>query len=149
MPDTTTDPTTDKATELETVYLTVVQIYQFHDEASGQTLWWNATEGRRLAEGRNAEVVLVYPAEFGMDKARILHMNADLDQQKALALPATALLSPLLFVEHNGKHILIDGWHRLFLAVSCGVPCLPAYILTQKEADHIRVNGAKGVRLNK
>ena len=140
---------TDKATKVETVYLTVVHIYQFHDEASGQTLWWNATDGRRLAEARHAEVVLVYPAEFGMDKARILHMNADLDQKKALALPAAALLSPLLFVEHSGKHILIDGWHRLFLAVSCGVPCLPAYILSQHEADRIRVNGAKGVRLNK
>ncbi len=130
--------TTDTANEIGTAYLTVVQIYQFYDAESGQTLWWNATEGRRLAEARNAEVVLVYPAEFGMDKAQILRMNADLDQNKALALPAAALLSPLLFVEHRGKHVLVDGWHRLFLAVSCGVPCLPTYILSQKEADAIR-----------
>lgn len=129
--------------ELGTAYLTVVQIYQFHDEASGETLWWNATEGRLLAEARNAEVVMVYPAECGMDKAQILRMNPDLDKHRALSLPAAALLSPLLFVEHRGKHILIDGWHRLFLAVSCGVPCLPAYILTQNEADTIRVSGAK------
>jgi hypothetical protein len=120
--------------------LTAVQIYEFHDAEDGCTYKWNATEGRRLAEARNAATVAVYPADFGMDKTQILRMYPELDRRKAMALPTVALFSPLLFVEHRGKHVLIDGWHRLYMAVSKGLPCLPAYILTQAEADAIRVN---------
>lgn len=129
----------DQTTDLMTSYLCLEQIFQFDDADSGETYWWNATQGKRLAEARNAETVLVYPAEFGMTLARIRQMYPELDEEKAWALPEGVLQTPLLFIEHRGKHVLIDGWHRLYLAVSRGEPCLPAYILTQEEADDILI----------
>lgn len=125
--------------------LVAVQVYEFHDSLGGTTYLWNATEGRRLAEARSAEVVAVYPADLGMTKEKILSMYPDLDKVKALSLPPIALLSPLLFVTHRtGSHVLIDGWHRLFLAVTVGIDCLPAYVLTREEADSIRIGGNGG-----
>jgi hypothetical protein len=40
-----------------------------------------------------------------------------------------------LFVPFRKKCQLIDGWNRLFKAAVLGVDTLPAYFLTQKEAD--------------
>ena len=132
-------PSIEAATRRETKGLPFVQIYQFHDAETGQTYCWNATEGRRLAKARRADTVTVHPADFGIDVPTIRQMYPDLDEKKAEALPEAALRSPLLFIEHRGKHVLIDGWHRLFRAVSHGEACLPAYILTQEEADRIRI----------
>lgn len=125
--------------------LVAVQIYEFHDSLDGVTYLWNATEGRRLAEARSAEVVAVYPADLGMTQEKILSMYPDLDKVKALSLPPMALLSPLLFVTHRtGSHVLIDGWHRLYLAVTVGIDCLPAYVLTRVEADSVRIGSEGG-----
>lgn len=117
----------------------LVQIYEFHDAENGGTSFWNATEGRRLAEARGAEIVPMDLAEMGMTPERILEMAPDLDRQKALSLPPVALLSPLLFVPHRGRHVLIDGWHRLYRAAVEGFPVLPAYVLTKEEAAAILV----------
>ena len=40
-----------------------------------------------------------------------------------------------MFVPVDDKVRLIDGWHRLLKAVLTGVDILPAYFLTQEEAD--------------
>ena len=111
-----------------------VQVYEFHDSEDGRTYRWNATEGRRLAEARRAEFVPVRLAEFGMTPKKVLEYAPELDVQKALRLPGAALLNPILFVPHRGKHVLIDGWHRVYKAAAQGFPVLPAYILTHEEA---------------
>ena len=132
----------DKRLTASVLNLVAVQVYVFHDAEDGVTYRWNATEGRRLAEERQAQALWVYPADLGMTQQKILSMYPDLDRVKALSLPPTALLSPLLFVTHrNGRHVLIDGWHRLYLAVTVGIECLPALILTQEEAQSIRIGG--------
>ena len=137
--------TTNRKMAAEVVSVVAVQVYEFHDSLDGVTYLWNATEGRRLAEARNAEVIPVYPADLGMTKEKILSMCPELDRAKALSLPPMALLSPLLFVTHRtGSHVLIDGWHRLYLAVTMGVECLPAYVLTKAEANRIRIGGQEG-----
>jgi len=123
------------------VTLIAVEIYEFHDAEDGKTYLWNATEGRRLAEERQAEFVPVRLADVGMTAQRVLQMCPDMDKKKALNLPGQALLCPILFVPHHGKHVLIDGWHRVYKAAVQGFPVLPAYILTQEEADTIRVEG--------
>lgn len=126
---------------LDVIGVALVQIYEFNDSETGQTYLWNATVGRQLAEARMAEIVPIHLADVGMTRAKILEMAPDLDQQKALRFPGVALLTPILFVPHNGKHVCIDGWHRIFKAVVQGFPVLPAYILTEEEERLIRVGG--------
>lgn len=119
------------------------QIYEFHDSEDGLTYFWNATEGHRLAAARQAEVLPLYLAEVGMTPKRILELYPELDRRKALGLPGVALLSPILFVPHRGKHVLIDGWHRVYRAAVQGFPCLPAYVLTEAEGQAIRAGGPR------
>ena len=50
-----------------------------------------------------------------------------------------------LFVTLSGKLVLIDGNHRAAKALLLGVDVLPAYLLTQEEADRLvksRKNGS-------
>jgi hypothetical protein len=126
-------------TDVTTVSARVVQVYEFHDAEDGNTYFWDATAGRAWAERTNAEIVSVHLTDMDMTPARILSISPDLDRGKALRLPGAALLSPLLFVCHRDKHVLIDGWHRLYKAAVQGIPCLPAYVLTHAQADAIRV----------
>ena len=124
--------------------LQLVQVYEFNDSETGKTYYWNATKGYDLAIARNATPHQVYPADFGMTAARIREMYPDLDEQKALNLPDSALKSPLLFVEHRQKHVLCDGWHRLYKAVRQGRAWLPAYVLTAFESARIECGGPDG-----
>ena len=121
--------------------LTAVEVYEFTDGADGRRYLWNATEGRRIAEASGREIVAVYPAEAGITKENLLAFAPDLDLAKALSLPGAALLVPLLFVPFKGKHVCIDGWHRIARALHHGFPCLPAYVLTEIEAESIRLEG--------
>jgi hypothetical protein len=114
------------------------QVYSMED-TDGTTYYWNATEGRRLAE-RAGAVLDFCPADFGIDLAHIRERYHNLNEAYALF---TDLSEPLLFVPFTGQGSdrptahLIDGWHRLFKAVATGVEVLPAYLLTQEQADNI------------
>ena len=119
--------------------LTAIEVYEFTDGADGRRYLWNATEGRKIAEGAGRPYVAVYPEEAGITKESLRKLAPDLELEKALALPALALLTPVLFVPHRGQHVLIDGWHRVAKAVHQGFPCLPAYVLTEEEAESIRL----------
>jgi len=128
----------DDVTDL--IVLSCVQVYEFRDLEDGKTYAWDATEGVRIAnDGR--DYFAVYPAEAGITKETLKVLAPDLDLARALALPAAALLTPVLFVPHRGRHVLIDGWHRVAKAVHQGFPCLPAYLLTEEEAASIRLDG--------
>jgi hypothetical protein len=47
------------------------------------------------------------------------------------------LTKPVIFLPFKGEHLLIDGWHRLYRAVTEGVGTLPCHILTEAEAREI------------
>jgi hypothetical protein len=117
------------------------QIFSMDDADSGLTYHWNASEGRRLAE-RRGDILDFCPSDFGIDIAHIRERYQKLDEAYAMF---TDLTVPLLFVPFAGKTTewptaqLIDGWHRLFKAVVTGVEVLPAYLLTQEEADRILI----------
>lgn len=119
----------------------LVQVYQFNDDLDGQTYFWNATLGRRKAIVSGHPVEQVDIVEAGMTTGRILSMYPDLNIAHALDLPLDTLFDPLLFVMHREKHVLIDGWHRLYRAATLGIGLMPAYILSQCEADSIREGG--------
>ena len=121
--------------------LEFVQVYEFTDAETGVTYSWNATEGKRLAQAGNAEVLLVDLNAAGITKETLRILAPEVDVDRALSLPSTALLSPLLFVPHRGKHVCIDGWHRITKVVHQGVSTLPAVVLTLGEAAAIRVGG--------
>ena len=123
---------------IERVARVLVQVYEFNDASDGKTYYWNATLGRLNAVASGRRAVPVDLAKAGMTMERILAMYPDLDVSRALGLPLDALLDPLLFVTHKGRHVLIDGWHRLYRASALGIGVLPAYILSQEEADTIR-----------
>ena len=116
----------------------LVEIYEFNDAEDGKDYYWNASEGRRIADARN-EIHAVSLGEAGMTTAMIRKLAPDLDVRKAMAMHFRALLVPLLFVPHGGKHVLIDGWHRVYRASIAGIDELPAWILTEQEAASIRL----------
>ena len=97
----------------------------------GTQYHWNATQGLRLAEKRGV-VHSVSLSQMGVTIESIREQYDDMNEFYALS---TDLSKPLLFVPLEGKDKLVDGWHRLFKAAFLGVDELPAYILTQEEAD--------------
>jgi hypothetical protein len=106
------------------------QVYSLQDEAGYQ--WhWSVSEARRLAEARG-ELFLVSLEEMGVTIDLIRRQYDGMDEAYALT---TDLSRPLLFVPFRDKCQLIDGWNRLFKAAVLGVDMLPAYFLTQEEAD--------------
>ncbi len=120
------------------------QIFSMDDADSGLTYHWNASEGRRRAE-RRGDILDFCPGDFGIDIAHIRERYQKLDEAYAMF---TDLTIPLLFVPFAGPGSrgsdrptaqLIDGWHRLFKAVVTGVEVVPAYLLTQEEADRILI----------
>ena len=125
--------------EITRVAVRVAEVYEFTDAEDGQTYFFDATKGRQIALARNAGGHAVSPADFGMTKARILTMYPDLDRDRALALPMEALEHPILFVSHRDKHILVDGSHRLYIAMCCELTWLPAFVLTAFESAKIRL----------
>lgn len=121
------------------------QIYSFVD--SEDIEWhWNASLGMRLIELVPRETKLFYPSDHGIDLAHLRKRYPDIDESHA----AHADLSrPILFVPfHDGTSVLVDGWHRLWRAVSESVEFLPCYELTPEEAAACliaRLDSGKGV----
>lgn len=101
------------------------------EDLEGVQYHWNVTKGRKLAEERG-EVHIVSLSQMGVTIERIREQYDGMNELYALT---TDLSKPLLFVPLKGEDQLIDGWNRLFHACFLGVDELPAYILTQAEAD--------------
>ena len=106
------------------------QVYSFED-ADGWQYHWNVSEGMRLATARG-ELLAFSPKENGITAEDVEHRYPDIDVHHALK---SDLTKPLLFVPFKGKAQLVDGWHRLYLAVLTGWEELDVYQLTQEEAD--------------
>ena len=85
----------------------------------------------RLAAKRG-ELLAFSPKENGITVDEVTSRYPELDVNHALK---SDLTKPLLFVPFKGKSQLVDGWHRLYLAVLTGWEDLDVYHLTQEEAD--------------
>ncbi len=138
-------PTDEVRTLVVMDLLPTDQVYSFEDN-KGTEWHWNASLGMRLIELVPRETKLFYPCDHGIDLAHLRKRYPDIDESHA----AKADLSvPILFVPfHDGTSVLVDGWHRLWRAVSEGVEFLPCYELTPEEASACliaRLESGKGV----
>ena len=116
--------------------LTVVsgQVFEFRDEEDGRTYVWDCGAARRLCQER--EPVALDLGGCGLsDPATVASYYRGLDEGYAAGMPLGRLLEPLVLVAHREKNVLIDGWHRLWRAASEGLEVLPAWFLSQEEAD--------------
>lgn len=125
-------PTDEERTLVVMDLLPTDQVYSFED-MQGTEWHWNASLGMRLIELVPRETKLFYPSDHGIDLAHLRKRYPDIDESYA----AKADLSrPILFVPfHDGTSVLVDGWHRLWRAVSEQVEFLPFYELTPEEAN--------------
>jgi hypothetical protein len=106
------------------------QVYSMEDQ-DGTQYHWSVAAGLRLATARG-QVWTVSLRQMGVTADLLRSLYHGLDEAHALT---TDLSRPLLFVPFRGEDQLIDGWHRLLKAALTGVDALPAYFLTQAEAD--------------
>ena len=101
-------------------------------EHAGHVFVWNVSKAWRLIEQAPRDIDMFRPAEQGVTEDHLRERYPDLDEEYA---KTTDLSRPLLFVPYNGAAQLFDGWHRLFKAVRNKVSELPAYLLTEEEAN--------------
>ncbi len=107
------------------------QVYSLDDDETDTQFHWSVTLALRLGK-QNHRLQTFLLSEAGMTPERILQSYPDLDEVYALN---TDLSKPLVFVSLRGKDVLIDGWHRLYLASLTGVDELLAYFLTEDEGN--------------
>jgi hypothetical protein len=105
---------------------------KFEFQHEGHTYVWNISKAWRLIEETPRPLDYFRPAEQGVTVEHLQERYPSLDWEYA---KTTDLSRPLLFVPFNGKAQLIDGYHRVAKAVLEGIEELPAYQLTQDEAD--------------
>lgn len=115
-----------------------VEVYTFTDD-DGTTAAWNATLGRDIAVREGVEKVRFNPEQNGVDLGHIQARYPEMDWERVRSMPFTDLAEPLLFVPWRGKSLLIDGWHRMAKCVLMGGFDLPAYLLSEDQADRCRV----------
>jgi hypothetical protein len=110
--------------------LVVDQVYSFEDETGTQ--WhWSIAVARHLAEA-DGILEMISLRDLGITLEFVRDQYPGMDEEYALT---TDLDKPLLFVPFRDKVRLVDGWNRLFHAVVLGRDLLPAYFLTQEQAD--------------
>jgi hypothetical protein len=114
---------------------TLTEVYSFTDEDGAEYLF-DVDEGLKRAK-KCGRLLDFSPGECGITAQEIRSRYPDIDEARARALPLEALAIPILFVSWKGKHLCIDGWHRIFRAVLTGIPVLPAYLLSPTDTAQI------------
>lgn len=106
------------------------QVYSLEDE-DGTQYHWSVSEALRQAQARDALFsISLRECSITLEKVRKLYDGLDESYART-----TDLTKPLIFVPFKGKDQLVDGWHRVAGALLTGIDELPAYFLTQDEAD--------------
>ena len=100
---------------------------------------WDVTRANELLDARNAPVEEFRPSDWDISPEHLLERYPDLDIGYARQLTDEDLRRPLLFLPFEGKHQLIDGWHRLYKAVTSGREILPARALSDEEAQAVLI----------
>jgi hypothetical protein len=147
------------------------QVYSYEDYETGETYHWDTDQGDRelvgllIARGIAPNTTL-NPQEWA---AGIIHdpalgpdpdpralprpawmapvFWAAVDKRKALALPWQACARPLLAVAHPRKpetSLLIDGWHRLYKAMSLGWTEIGVYDTGMAGCEMLRIHPPAG-----
>lgn len=118
------------------------QVYSYETD-EGWQYHWSIAEAKKRAEARG-ELTTISLSDAGMTLEMVRLMNHGMDETYAMT---TDLLKPVLFVPFYPErdlgrpnsttrvHVLVDGWHRVFHAVSTGVDILPCYVLTEEDAQ--------------
>jgi hypothetical protein len=105
---------------------------KFEFTHEGHTFVWNISKAWRLIEGSPRDPDYFRPADQGVTVEHLEERYPSLNWEYA---KTTDLSRPLLFVPYRGQAQMVDGWHRIARAVLEGVEELPAYLLTEAEAD--------------
>lgn len=106
-----------------------------HRADDGTLRGWDATVGNLIVRDGRAPMVFSL-IEQGVTEEVIKRLSPELDEEYAMM---TDLSQPLLFIPFEDAGLLIDGWHRLWKAHQLGVAELLVFLLTQAEADLIKV----------
>ena len=119
----------------------VSQIRQETFAATVDGCWyqWDVTRANQLLDARNAPIEGFRASDFDISPEHLRERYPDLDIGYARQLTDEDLQRPLLFLPFGGKHQLIDGWHRLYKAVTSGIDTLPVRVLTDAEAAQVLV----------
>ncbi|MFI9597937.1 hypothetical protein [Nonomuraea sp. NPDC052265] len=96
---------------------------------------WDITTAKKLTRNRAAEV-RIEPNEWaGM--LRLVAINREHAAQVDLSVPLIMATVP------NGGMLIIDGWHRLYKALTTEVSELYAVVLTAEEELACRMHGGE------
>ncbi len=112
------------------------ETFSFTDE-DGTDYVWSVTQAKEIIAASG-----VMPEDFnlagqGISAEHLLARYPSLSVEKA----AEANLSePVIFIAFKGENLLIDGWHRMYKAVSKSAPAIPCYVLTEEEAEGVLVS---------
>jgi hypothetical protein len=124
------------------------ETFTYHHE--GKTYRWDVSAAWRLLLANPRQPTRFVPAEQGVDIHHLMDRYPDLNVGYALTCDLTL---PLLFVPFAGRHQLIDGWHRLARSLieedTLGSAEMPAFILTEEEADTVLLFVRDGDRAEK
>ncbi|MFE0156519.1 ParB N-terminal domain-containing protein [Nonomuraea sp. NPDC059007] len=94
---------------------------------------WDITKAKKLTQGR-APKGRIEPREWaGM--LQLVSINHEHATQTDLSEPLIVATVP------NGGMLIIDGWHRLYKALTTGVTELSAIVLTAEEELACRMHG--------
>ena len=112
------------------------ETFSFTDEY-GTRYMWSVTQAKEVIAAAQVAAQDFDLAGQGITPERLMAQYPGLDTEKA----ASANLSePVIFIGFKGEHLLIDGWHRMYRAVSENAPTIPSYVLTEEEAGTILVS---------
>ncbi len=106
-----------------------------HEAPDGSLRAWDVTEGCQIAQDGRLPIRF-YLADHAvtLDWIEYHYPNIDWDYARTANLSHPLLAIPLA----QDIMLIIDGWHRLALAVLEGWEELPILLLTQEEADAIQ-----------
>ncbi|MBF8193339.1 hypothetical protein ITP53_48255 [Nonomuraea sp. K274] len=96
---------------------------------------WNITAAKKITRGRMPEG-RIQPREWGA-MLRLISIDTAHAAQVDLSEPLIVAQVP------NGGMLIIDGWHRLYKAVTTGVQELLAVALTAEEELACRMHGGE------
>jgi hypothetical protein len=110
------------------------QIFSVEDP-DGTQYHFNASMGMCIARA-TGQPSMVSLKSSGITPEAIRANYTDLNEAYAMT---TDTSRPILFVPHNGDALCVDGHHRLYKAAVLGQAEIPAYFLTQKQAEAITI----------
>src|SRR5947209_2191347 len=91
------------------------QVFSMEDP-DGAQFHFNATLGMRIAR-EQCDLRIISLSASGITAETVRANYTNLDEAYAMTTDTT---QPILFVPHHGKHLCIDGHHRIYKAAVLG-----------------------------